>query len=275
MKNLNQYKNQIAKFSLIAVVITLLGYSCKTETPSITDNNQTNVKPDSVGIPDNIGIFCPINKDAKRSTSGKFPSEIDKWYQEIDGKTQIFKLFAGDSVVRGSDPTDFHARTEAGGNNVPVRFSEGSDWYKIEYTMKINIPVSANGERLKETMTISQLFAGCCGPQFRLELNSKGNISYGSRSNGNGVLLSDKDYSNGINALKVKMLSNGKFMKLFLNDKQISFTVDGKTVDMIQTEESKKGTANVLYHYRWGLYYNTPMYKNILSTVTDIVSKKV
>jgi hypothetical protein len=177
--------------------------------------------------------------------------------------------------VRGSDPTDFHARSEAGGNEVPVRFGESNTWYMVSYTMKINIPLSANGERLKENMTISQLFAGCCGPQFRLELNKTGGISYGSRSNGNGTLLSDKDYSNGVNELKVKMVSNGRFMKLFLNDKQINFTVDGKTVDMIQTEESKKGTPNVLYHYRWGLYYNTPMYKDITSTVTNIVSKKV
>jgi hypothetical protein len=233
------------------------------------------IKNDSLGIPKNIGIFCIINKDAKRDAAGKFPTNIEKWYQEIDGKTQVFNLYKGDSVVRGSDPTDFHARSEAGGNDIPTRFNESNDWYMVSYTMKIKIPVSANGERLKETMTISQLFAGCCGPQFRLEINSKGFISYGSRSNGNGTLLSDKDYSTGDNELKVKMLSNGRFLKLFLNDKQINFTVDGKTVDKLQTEESKKGTTNVLYHYRWGLYYNTPMYKDISNTVTNIVSKKV
>ncbi len=259
-------------------IILCMAFACNKAVDEDKVNPETPppvVTQDSTGIPKNIGIFCPINKDAKRDAAGKFPAEISKWYQEIDGKTQIFKLFAGDSVVRGSDPTDFHARTEAGGNNIPVRFSEGSDWYMIQYTMKINVPKSANGDRLKETMTISQLFAGCCGPQFRLELNSRGGISYGSRSNGNGTLLSDKDYSDGNTPLKVKMLSNGKFMKLFLNDKQINFTVDGKMVDMIQTEESKKGTPNVLYHYRWGLYYNTPMYKNISSEVTNIVSKKM
>lgn len=235
----------------------------------------TPTKVDSLGIPLNIGIFCPIDKDAKRDPFGKFPANISKWYQEIDGKTQIFKLFAGDSVVRGSDPTDFHARTEAGGNNVPVRFSEGNTWYMIQYVMKIKVPRSANGEILKDNMTISQLFAGCCGPQFRLELNSRGGISYGSRSNGNGTLLSDKDYSNGINTLKVKVMSNGRFFKIFLNDKIVEFTINGSKTDTLQTEESKKGTPNVLYHFRWGLYYNTPMYKDISAEVTDIVSKKI
>jgi hypothetical protein len=275
MKAANHFLFHFRIQRLWFIIIPLMIFACGKETIETETTPTSGVKKDSTGIPEKIGIFCPINKDAKRDASGKFPSEINKWYQEINGTTQEFKLFAGDSVVRGSDPTDFHARTEAGGNDIPVRFSEGSDWYKIEYTMKIKIPKSTNGERLKETMTISQLFAGCCGPQFRLELNSKGGISYGSRSNGNGVLLSDKDYSDGNTLLKVKMLSNGKFMKLFLNDKQINFTVDGKTGDMIQTEESKKGTANVLYHYRWGLYYNTLMYKDISSTVTNIVSKKM
>lgn len=255
--------------------IWVLFCSCQEENIPNDTNNQSVAKDDSSGIPKNIGIFCPINKDAKRDAAGNFPVNIEKWYQEIDGKTQNFRLFKGNSVVRGSDPTDFHARTEAGGNNLPVRFGEGSDWYKIEYSMKINIPKGTNGEILKENMTISQLFAGCCGPQFRLELNTKGGISFGSRSNGNGTLLSDKDYSNGTNSLKIKMLSNGRFLKLFLNDKQIYFTVDGKTVDMLQTEESKNGTPNVLYHFRWGLYYNTPMYKDISCVVTNIVNKKM
>ncbi|NJN33125.1 MAG: hypothetical protein HC817_01605 [Saprospiraceae bacterium] len=247
----------------------------ETNAAAIANSNTAIVQTDSTAIPQNIEIFCPINKSAKRDSAGKFSSEIEKWYQEIDGKTQIFKLFVGDSIVRGFDAKRFHARTEAGGSDLPLRFNESENWYMVEYTMKINIPKSANGERLKETMTISQLFAGCCGPQFRLELTKNGHIGYGSRTNGNHTLLSDKDYSDGNTPLKVKMLSNGKFLKLFLNDKQISFTVDGKVVDMIQTEESKKGTPNVLYHYRWGLYYNTPMYKDISSTVTNIVSKKM
>jgi hypothetical protein len=258
--------------------LTIFSISCKKKNAPVDPFPIVIVpttKADSTGIPQNISIFCPINKDAKRDATGKFPAEIGKWYQEIGGKTQIFKLFNGDSVVRGSDPTDFHARTEAGGIDVPVRFSEGSTWYSIEYVMKINVPKSANGEILKDNMTISQLFAGCCGPQFRLELNSRGGISYGSRANGNGTLLSDKDYSNGTNLLKVKMLSNGKFLKLFLNDKPISFTVNNTTTETLQTEESQKGTPNVLYHFRWGLYYNTPMYKDISAEVTDIVSKKI
>jgi hypothetical protein len=259
-------------------LLLIIGFdSACSQKSQLTPDKKGNLesKKDSTGIPSNIGIFCVINKDAKRDASGRFPENIEKWYKEVDGKTQFFNLYKGDSVVRGSDPTDFHARTEAGGNEIPTRFPEGTDWYMISYNMKINIPVSSNGERLKETMTISQLFAGCCGPQFRLELNSKGQIAYGSRSNGNGVLLADADYSNGKTELKVKMISNGKYLKLFLNDKQVQFTVDGKTLEMLQTEESKKGTPSVLYHYRWGLYYNKPMYKDISSTVTHLVSKKL
>jgi hypothetical protein len=269
---------QNTRLHLLVVVLCFYSLGCESSAEvknTEPDQNVTIIKADSTGIPNNIGIFCIINKDAKRDAAGKFPSNIEKWYNEVDGKIQNFNLYIGDSVVRGSDPTDFHARSEAGGNDVPVRFSQGNDWYSISYTMKIKVPQGANGEILKENMTISQIFAGCCGPQFRLELNKTGGISYGSRSNGNGTLLSDKDYSNGINELKVKMLSNGKFFKLFLNDKQINFTVEGQTVDMLQTEESKKGTPNVLYHYRWGLYYNTPMYKDISSTVSNIVSKKI
>lgn len=223
------------------------------------------------GIPKNIGLFCPINKTATRDDSGKFPENTQKWYEEIAGQTQIFRLFKGDSIVRGFDEKRFHARTEVGGLDIPTRFPESENWYMAEYTILIN----TGKEHMKETMTISQLFAGCCGPQFRLELRKDGTIGYGSRTNGNKLLLGDKDYANGKNPLKVKMISNGRYLLLYLNDKQIKFEVDGKTLDQIQTEESKKGTANVLYHYRWGLYYNKPMYKDISSTVTSITCKKV
>jgi hypothetical protein len=260
----------------IMLVLSSIIFSCQAKTALITASNASTAKVDSNGIPQNLGLFCPIDKQAKRdSLTGKYPANTNKWYQEIDGKTQVFKLFAGDSIVRGFDAKDFHSRCEVGGIGFPVRFKESDDWYMAEYTMKINIPKSANGERLKKGMTISQLFATTSGPQFRLELGPKGEIGYGSRSNGNKTLLSDKDYSDGTNPLKVKMLSNGKFFKLFLNDKQINFTVDGKEVDMIQIEESKKGTPNVVCQFRWGMYYNLPMYKDISCTVTDIVCQKV
>jgi hypothetical protein len=222
------------------------------------------------GIPDEIDIFCPGGR-SDRQSNGEFPSRLDKWYNETNSKTtQAFKLYDGDKIPRGNDPTDLYARSEVGGIGDPIRFSESSTYHGVQYTMKINIPKSSNGERLKETMTIAQLFAGCCGPQFRLEINPQGYISYGSRSNGNGTLLSDKDYSNNSNTLKVKMTSNGKFFRLSLNDKAIKFNVNGTLVDQLQTDESKKGTPNVLYHFRWGLYYNLPMYKDISATVTSI-----
>jgi hypothetical protein len=276
LKNIH-ITSQTKIFQLFVTAFSLIVLSCQANNISDKSSKHStqilNSKGDSTGIPKNLGLFCPIDKQAKRdSITGKYPAITNKWYQEIDGKTQIFKLFVGDSVARGYDAKDFHSRTEVGGIGLPVRFKGGEDWYMVEYTMKINIPKSANGERLKKNMTISQLFATAFGPQFRLELTTKGEIGYGSRSNGNKTILSDKDYSDGNSPLKVKMLSNGSFFKLFLNDKQIRFTVDGKEVDMLQIEESKKGKSEVVCQFRWGLYYNMPMYKDISCIVTDITS---
>jgi hypothetical protein len=275
-KNFN-ISMKIKGFKLLVFVFSVIMLFCQAIIVTNTDDSKPIIKTDDAGIPKNIELFCPINKTAKRdSLTGKHPANTNKWYQEIDGKTQVFKLFVGDSIVRNFDAKRFHSRCEVGGSGFPLRFKESNDWYMVEYTMTLNVPKSANGERLAHEMTISQLFVvGLARPQFRLELSTKGHISYGSRSNGGGVLLSDKDYSDGTNPVKVKMLSNGKFFKLFLNDKQITFTVNGKTVDTLQTEESQKGTPDLTLQFRWGMYYNYPMYKNISCTVTDIVSKKM
>lgn len=261
----------------IVLVLSAFMFSCKVKTALVTASKAPTAKVESNGIPKNLELFCPINKTAKRdSLTGQYPANTNKWYQEIDGKTQVFKLFVDDSIPRNFDPKRFHSRCEVGGNGFPLRFKESDDWYMAEYTMTLNVPKSANGERLKKEMTISQLFiVGLARPQFRLELSPKGEISYGSRSNGDGVLLSDKDYSNGKNPVKVKMLSNGKYFKLYLNDKLIQFTIDGKTTDTLQTDESKKGTPDVVCQFRWGMYYNLPMYKDISCTVTNITCKKV
>jgi hypothetical protein len=250
----------------------LFVFACSEQSSVVPEEEKTSSsqRVAAGGIPNEIDIFCPGGR-AVRNASGEFPTNLDKWYDETSGKTvQTFKLYNGDKMPRGNDPTDLYARSEVGGIDDPIRFSESSTYHGVQYTMKINIPKSTNGERLKETMTIAQLFAGCCGPQFRLEISPQGHITYGSRSNGNGTLLTDKDYSNNSNTLKVKMSSNGKYFRLSLNDKAIKFNVNGVLVDQLQTEESKNGTPNVLYHFRWGLYYNLPMYKNISATVTSI-----
>ena len=225
-------------------------------------------------IPKDFDLFCPINKNAKRDENGKFPANTEKWYSEIDGQTQIFRLFKGDSIARGFDAKNFHSRTEVGGTGGDLRFKESEIWHSFEATMKIDVPVNLDNKKLDDRITVAQLFASCCGPQFRLELTQNGSISYGSRSNGNTIILSDKDYSNGINKLKVKLVSNGKYLKVFLNDKQIMFKVDGKEVDMLQTEETKKGTKETFYVFRWGIYSNKPMDRTITNEVTNITSKE-
>jgi hypothetical protein len=273
MSNLIQNKS----IALLAIMSIYYG-SFLHENPLISDKFATNIVLEETKIkteiPKDFDLFCPINKNAKRDENGKFPANTEKWYSEIDGQTQMFRLFKGDSIARGFDAKNFHSRTEAGGTGGNLRFKESEVWHSFEATMKINVPANAQNKKLEDRMTISQLFASCCGPQFRLELTQNGSISYGSRSNGNTIILADKDYSNGINKLKVKLVSNGKYLKVFLNDKQIMFKVDGKEVDMLQTEESKKGTKDTFYVFRWGMYSNKPMDRSITSEVTDITSKE-
>ncbi len=267
----------IIKSLLLFAITSICFVSFSNEKASILSSFSKNIASNksqiSTEIPIDFDLFCPINKNAKRNENGKFPTNTEKWYSEIDGHTQIFRLFKGDSIVRGFDAKNFHSRTEVGGTGGDLRFKESEIWHTFEATMKINIPVNSDNKKLDDRMTIAQLFASCCGPQFRLELTQNGSISYGSRSNGNTIILSDKDYSNGINKLKVKLVSNGKYLKVFLNDNQIMFKVDGKEVDMLQTEETKKGTKETFYVFRWGIYSNKPMDRTITSEVTDITSK--
>ena len=79
-----------------------------------------------------------------------------------------------------------------------MKWKQGTKWYTFEATMKPS-------GKLDETYTIAQLFAGCCGPQLRVEVRSNGRINVGSRSNGNIRISTDVDWANGVRSFKIKI----------------------------------------------------------------------
>jgi hypothetical protein len=233
----------LASFSLL-----IFSNSCTKleQEESIIPSSPSSAKVAATGIPNAITLFCPGNTQASRS---EFPG-LTHWYTESGGQTQVFKLYNGDAIPRASDPTDIHARSEVGGG---FYFSEGSTWHTFEARMKIS-------RTLTESLAIAQLFASSEGPQLILHIRSNGNLDYGSRSNGNGVIETG-NWADG-RTFKVKIRSNGRNWELYINN--------SKKVSGI-TEESQQGNTNADYTFRWGIYYNYPMYTYVTNTVTEIV----
>jgi hypothetical protein len=194
------------------------------------------------GIPSPFNLFTVIDSDVER----KDFSKVAKWYEEEAGK-QVFKLFTGDEF----NGERKHARTEAGQG---LKWKEGSEWHTFEATMQPSA-------KLHITYTIAQLFAGCCGPQARIEVKTNGRIHLGSRSNGNFRISTNEDWATGNKSFKIKIRSNGKDFEVYFND-------DLKFSGL--TEESKNGNTDALYHFRWGVYSNEKMMKNLNNTVTQI-----
>ncbi|WP_282135222.1 polysaccharide lyase family 7 protein [Seonamhaeicola maritimus] len=194
------------------------------------------------GIPSPFNLFTVIDDDVER----KDFNSVSKWYEEFANK-QIFKLFTGDEFVGERK----HARTEAGQG---LKWKQGTEWHTFEATM------TPSG-KLNETYTIAQLFAGCCGPQLRVEVRSSGRINVGSRANGNIRISTDEDWATGTKSFKIKIRSNGKDMEVYFND-ELKFTGI--------SEESTFGNIDALYHFRWGVYSNNKMIKNLSNTVTNI-----
>ncbi|WP_139956527.1 polysaccharide lyase family 7 protein [Flavicella sediminum] len=194
------------------------------------------------GIPNPFNLFTVIDDDVERKNFNK----VAKWYEEEANK-QIFKLFDGDEYIGERK----HARTEAGQG---LKWKEGAEWHILEATMKPS-------GKLDETYTIAQLFAGCCGPQLRVEVRTNGRINVGSRANGNSRISTDEDWATGNKSFKIKIRSNGKEMEVYFND-ELKFTGI--------SEESTKGNTAALYHFRWGVYSNNKMIKNLSNTVTNI-----
>ncbi|NER17807.1 polysaccharide lyase family 7 protein [Spongiivirga citrea] len=194
------------------------------------------------GIPDPFNLFTVIDDDVPRSEF----DEVSKWYQEEPGK-QVFQLFTGDEFIGERK----HARTEAGQG---LKFKEGTTWHTLEATMHPS-------DKLDITYTIAQLFAGCCGPQLRVEVRTNGRIHVGSRSNENVRISTDEDWANGQRSFTIKIRTNGRDMEVYFNN-ELKFTG--------VSEESTMDNVDALYHFRWGVYSNEKMKKNLSNTVTNI-----
>lgn len=194
------------------------------------------------GIPSPFNLFTVIDDDVER----KDFNSVSKWYDEAPNK-QIFKLFIGDEF----NGERKHARTEAGQG---LKWKEGTEWHTFEATMKPS-------GKINETYTIAQIFAGCCGPQLRVEVRTNGRIHVGSTSKGNVRISSDEDWANGVRSFKIKLRSNGKDMEVYFNDELVFTAI---------SEESTLGNKDALYHFRWGVYANNKMIQNLSNTVTNI-----
>lgn len=198
-------------------------------------------------IPTPFNLFTVIDTDLTRNEFCK----ADKWFDETNGQ-QVFKLFTGDNLADHVPGARVHARTEAGQG---LKFKAGSTWYTFEARMKLS-------NKLDYTYTVAQLFAGCCGPQLRIEVKSNGRIHMGSRSNGNIRISDDTDYANNSRSFKIKIRTNGDKFEVYFNG---SKKFEGRT------EEAKNGNTNALYHFRWGVYSNLVMTENLSNTVTEII----
>lgn len=239
-------KKTVFYFLSLIVVVSLLNCSGSSNDDEIVEEEieQEETIPliPHQGIPHPFNLFTVIDDDAER----KDFINVAKWYEESANK-QVFKLFEGDEF----NGERKHARTEAGQG---LKWKEGAEWHTFEATMKPS-------GKLDETYTIAQLFAGCCGPQLRVEVRTNGRIHVGSRNNGNVIISKDEDWANGQKNFKIKIRSNGKDMEVYFNN-ELKFTGI--------SEESSLGNVNALYHFRWGVYSNNKMTKNLSNTVTNI-----
>lgn len=201
----------------------------------------------AANIPTPFNLFTVIDTDLNRYEFCK----ADKWFEETNGQ-QVFHLFEGDNLAANVPGARVHARTEAGQG---LKFKAGNTWHTFEARMKLS-------NKLDYTYTVAQLFAGCCGPQLRIEVKSNGRIHMGSRSNGNIRISDDKDYANGSRSFKIKIRTNGDQFEVYFNNAK---KFEGRT------DESKKGNSAALYHFRWGVYSNHIMTESLSNTVTELV----
>lgn len=195
------------------------------------------------GIPSPFNLFTVIDSDVERKDFNK----VAKWYEEAPNK-QVFKLFTGDEF----NGERKHARTEAGQG---LKWKEGEGWHTFEATMQPS-------GTLDETYTIGQMFAGCCGPQLRIAVKSNGHVDVESRNNDNVTLTPTIGYVNGTNSFKIKIRSDGKTMEVYYND-ELKFSA--------LTDESRKSNKDALYHFRWGVYSNNKMKRNLSNTVINVI----
>jgi hypothetical protein len=231
------------KIVLALVLLMACVTPVSAQTVSVEDRAACTLAKPAPNIPTPFGLFTVLSKNTERKDFCK----LSRWYSESNG-TQVFRLFKGDNFADNVPGGRRHARTEAQGPS----FAAGSTWHTFEATMKPSRTL------VGENMTIAQLFAGCCGPQLRIELKPNGRVHMGSRSNGNFRISDDKDYAN--KSFKLKIWTNGETFEVYFNGVK-KFT--GKT------EESKNGNKAARYHFRWGVYAGVPKF-DYSNTVTDI-----
>ncbi len=205
-------------------------------------SDQCTLDTPAKGIPE-ITLFTVKGK----STPRKDFCKLEKWYGESDYK-QVFRLFKGDDMSKHVNGGRKHARTEAQHGLV---FRAGNTWHEFEGTFKIE------GDRPPITITVAQLFAGCCGPVARVEMKHSGRIHVGSTADGNTRISGDSDYFG--KSFKIKIRSNGKRLEVYFNN-QLKYTGNVRYKD-------------ALYHFRWGVYSNEIPIGNFQNTVTNVTRK--
>lgn len=220
--------------------------ACSEENPSDNSGSdqsgECKLDTPAKGIPE-ITLFTVKGKSTVRENF----CSVEKWYGESDYK-QVFRLFKGDDMSKHVSGGRKHARTEA---QHGLLFKAGSEWREFEGTFKIE------GDRPPITITVAQLFAGCCGPVARVEMRTSGRIHVGSTADGNTRISDDADYFG--KSFTIKIRSNGKNVEVYFNN-------------TLKYQGSVR-YKDALYHFRWGVYSNEIPIGNFQNTVTNVTRK--
>ncbi|MGL5860060.1 MAG: polysaccharide lyase family 7 protein, partial [Phycicoccus sp.] len=202
----------------------------------------------AAGIPAEITLFTVKSAVTKREDF----CSVDKWYDETANK-QVFSIFPGDDYADANPGSRSHARTEASGGLIFTR-AEGT-WHEFEADMLFNtLPPEGN-----DAVTVAQVFARCCGPVLRIEITDEGQLRWGSTDDGTGD-FSEEGQSYAGKPFTLKMRSNGS---------QVEAYMDGK-LRYSGSIRRFPGDEDTSYHFRWGVYSNTPPSKTLTNTVTNV-----
>ncbi|MGL5867124.1 MAG: Ig-like domain-containing protein [Dermatophilaceae bacterium] len=202
----------------------------------------------AAGIPQGITLFTVKSKRTDRKNF----CTVAQWYKELDNK-QVFSLFAGDDFIKANPGQRSHARTEASGGQ---NFSRADGkWHEFEADMLFNtMPIKGDG-----SVTLAQIFAGCCGPVLRIEITEDGTLRWASTADGSGE-FSQGNQSYVQKPFKVKLRSNGSQVEAYMNGQ---LRHSGKV-------RQYPGDDNTMYHFRWGVYANAAPKQTLTNTVTNV-----
>ena len=206
------------------------------------------------GIPE-ITLFTPFTKSLARADF----CQAKKWYDEQNGQ-QIFSLHKGDDYSKNVEGGRQHARIEA---QHGLRFKPNREqWHEFEANMLIDT-------KPQNTITVAQLFAGCCGPDARVEMRTGGSIHVGSLLDGNKPLSDGENYIG--KPFHIKLRSNGYRVLVYFNGE---LKYENDTRRTAEGSPVQEPIDKILYHFRWGLYSNDPIIMPVLTnTVTDVMRK--